>query len=454
MRTHVVQPRRSAAVAQQPVSPESHSLPPGRTQDEIDRLQRRTVLTLLGSQVLGGTALVSGYLATSLLAFSLTGSKALAGLSAACLSIGAATASFPLAKMMAARGRRPGLRSGYLLGAFGSFLAVMAAVTGIYAFLPLGVMGIGAGNATNMAARYAAADLARPDRRAQAIGILVWATTVGSASGSLITLSVFNPMGNWLGLPDYAGSYLAGAILFLLAAMLLEARLRPDPLVVAGGVGQDARGGRLPFAAAMGLIMASPQARLAVLGMMISQATMVGTMTLTPLHMDEGGQAKSAISLMMFFHILGMYLLSPVVGRLTDRFGRYPMLMIAGVMCTWGALWAGSTPGDEFFGLAAGQSILGLAWSFGIIAASGLLTESFPVHQRASVQGAGDLCMAVFGAGAGVLAGIMLQYRSYFDLNAGAAILGAILVVAVIATSLAGRGSRAHAGVMELSPAS
>jgi MFS family permease len=419
----------------------------GLSQVEVDRVQRRTIGTLLSSQICGGMGLVSGYSVTALLADDLTGSKTLAGLSAACLSIGAAGASFPLAKIMARSGRRPGLRLGYVLGALGGAAAVLAAVTRIFWLLPLGVAGIGAGNAASMASRYAAADLARPERRAQTIGLIVWATTIGSGFGSLVSLSVFDPAGRNLGLPDYAGSFLVGALLFLVGAAIIELRLRPDPLVLAGGVGESSADNRLPFLTAMAMILAHPKARLAVLGMMISQATMVGTMTLTPLHMNDGGQTKGAISVMLFAHILGMYAFSPAIGRLTDRVGRYPMLLVAGLGCAAGAVWAGTTPGEQFFGITAGQTIIGLAWCFGIIAASGLLTESFPVEQRASIQGAGDLCMAAFGALAGLSAGAVVAARSYRDLNVAAAGLGVALVIAVILTALTGprRPSRVFA---------
>ena len=404
---------------------------------QIEAIQKRTIHTLLGSQICGGMGLVAGYSVAALLANDLTGSKTLAGLSAASLSIGAAFASFPLARIMAKSGRRPGLRTGYLLGASGAFLAVLAAITGFFPLLPLGVAAIGAGNAANMATRYAAADLAKPERRAQNIGIIVWATTIGSGFGSLISLSVFDPLGQRFGLPDYAGSFLVGALLFLIGAAIIETRLRPDPLVLAGGVGSTQAEGRLPFTVSMSLILAHPKARLAVLGMMISQATMVGTMTLTPLFMiEEGGQTKGAVSLMLFSHIMGMYALSPFVGRLTDALGRYPMLITAGVLCVVGAVLAATAPADQLFGLTAGQTTVGLAWSFGIIASSGLLTESFPVHQRASVQGAGDLRMSAFGAAAGISAGAIVAYRSYRDLNLAAATMGLVLVVAVLFTSV------------------
>jgi len=401
---------------------------------DIERVQRRTVQTLIASQMCGGIGLVAGYSVTALLADDITGSKTLAGLAAASLSIGAAIASFPLARMMARSGRRPGLMTGYVLASIGAFLAVLAAITRQFLFLPVGVALIGVGNATNMATRYAAADLAKPDRRASTIGLVVAATTIGSGFGSLVSLSVFDPIGRSVGLPDYAGSFLTGALLFLLAAAIVEIRLRPDPLVLAGGVGSDDQDTRMPFRVALRLILANPKARLAVLAMMVSQATMVGTMTLTPLHMNDGGQSNGAISVMLFSHILGMYAFSPLVGRLADQVGRYPMLVFSGVLCAVGALWAGFTPPEGFVGITGGQTVIGLAWCFGIIAASGLLTDAFPVEQRASVQGAGDMCMMAFGAVAGVSAGAIVAYRSYLDLNLAAAILGVILVSAVLFT--------------------
>ena len=285
-----------------------------------------------------------------------------------------------------------------------------------------------------MATRYAAADLAKPERRASTIGLVVAATTVGSGFGSLVSLSVFDPIGRSVGLPDYAGSFLIGGLLFLVAAAIVEVRLRPDPLVLAGGVGSEGTDNRIPFRAAMGLILANPKARLAVLAMMVSQATMVGTMTLTPLHMNDGGQSNGAISIMLFSHILGMYAFSPLVGRLADQVGRYPMLFFSGVLVAAGALWAGFTPPEGFIVITGGQTVIGIAWCFGIIAASGLLTEAFPVEQRASVQGAGDMCMMGFGAVAGISAGAIVAYRSYLDLNLAAAILGVVLVIAVLLT--------------------
>lgn len=406
---------------------------------DLELVQKRTLRTVLASQIAGGVGIVSGYTVTALLAFELTGSATWAGLSAAANSIGSAAAAFPLAKYASRVGRRPAMRTGYIIASAGAFVAMISAITGWFFLLPLGVLGIGAGTATNLSARYAASDLVPPEKRARTIGLIVWATTIGSGTGSLVSLSVLDPMGQRIGLPNFAGSFMAAALLFLIAGAIIEFRLRPDPLILAGGVGLPGQP-RLPFATSMRLILAVPPARLAVIALMVSQATMVSTMTMTPLHMSEAGQSGTAISVMLFSHVLGMYLLAPLIGLLTDTIGRTPMIFLAGLIGAVGAVWAGLSPGEDFFGLTGGMTLTGIGWCFGVIAASGLLTDSFPVHQRASVQGAGDLCMAAFGALAGIVAGTIVTVWSYQALNLGAAGFGVGLMIFVLA-SLIGRAA-------------
>jgi hypothetical protein len=117
-------------------------------------------------------------------------------------------------------------------------------------------------------------------------------------------------------------------------------------------------------------------------------------------------------------------------------------------------LWAGFTPPEGFIGITGGQTVIGLAWCFGVIAASGLLTEAFPVEQSASVQGAGDMCMMAFGAVAGISAGAIVSYRSYLDLNLAAAFLGVVLVVAVLFTvATTDRGGQRGQTVFAVTPA-
>ncbi len=404
-------------------------------------VQRRTLRTLLASQVCGGIGLVSSISVTVLLARDLSGSATVAAITAACLSVGSALVSFPLARLMSSRGRRPGLVAGYLIGAAGTFLAALAAATGFFLLLPFAILAAGSASSANLATRYAAADLAPEDRRAATIGTVVWASTLGSGFGSLVSLSLLDPAGQGIGFAEYAGSYVAGGILLLAAAAIIFVRLRPDPLVVAGGL-QNVGAPRLPFTRSVAMIAAHPQARLAVVAMAVSQGVMVGTMTMTPLHMQDGHQSGTAISVMLFCHIMGMYLFSPAVGVIADRVGHHTMILGAGLLCVVGAISSSMTPAEGFYGVTFGQALIGLSWSFGFISASGLLTQSFSVADRASVQGAGDLCMTACGALAGVAAGGIVSLRGYGDLNRGAVALG-VALIAIVALSLARKRGQA-----------
>lgn len=407
---------------------------------EVEAIQRRTVRVLLTSQASGGVGLVATYIVTALLAKDITGSKPLATVAAAFLSVGAAVAAFPLARLSSSRGRRVGLRAGYLMGTVGAGIALLAAITRSYPLLCLGVLGAGAGNAANLATRYAASDLASEERRGRTISVIVWATVIGSTAGSVVSGGA-SDVGESIGLPAKAGSYLLSALMFLLAAAIVDTKLRPDPLIVAGRLGRGPSGpvAKPKASQSLALIWANPAARLALAAMIVSQVTMVGVMSLTPLHMDEGGQSQGVIGLMMAFHIWGMYLFSPIVGSLTDRFGQYPMLYLAGGLCTWGAGWAAVTPSDGVLGVFMGNFLIGLGWSFGVVAASSLIVAQFPIEQRVGVQGVGDLAMIGSGAVAGVSSGLLYALFGYGGVNFGNAAFGAFLIVATMWTFLTAR---------------
>lgn len=424
-----------------PVESASGFLPAGPARD---RVQSRTLRVLTGSQVFGGMGLVSGYIPAALLAKEITGSDLLAGLAAAMLSVGSSAASFPLASYMYSNGRRPGLRVGYLIGATGAITAFTAALISFYPLLLLGIAFIGTGNACNLAARYAAADLAPEESRARSIGIIVWATTIGSASGSFVALAVMTGVATSLGLPELSGPYMLSLAVFLIAAAIVTTQLKPDPLVVAGGLknAADRTSKVAELKTSTALILAKPKARLAVAAMITSQMVMVGVMTMTPLHMRNGDQAASTIGLMMTMHIFGMYFFSPVIGMLSDRLGRLPMIVLGAALLITGAEFAARTEAMHAPGVMIGNFLIGLGWGFGVIAGSSLLTDTFPVEQRVGVQGVADLAMSGFGALGGILSGSIVNFRSYADLGRTAIVVAGLLLILTVVHTAKGATNR------------
>src|SRR5919107_6006911 len=102
--------------------------PQSVSRGDVDRLQRRTLEVLLGSQVLAGLGLAAGVTVGALLAEDMLGTTGLAGLPSALLTAGSAAAALGVGRLSHRAGRRPGLAAGYATGAVGGDGVVLAAV--------------------------------------------------------------------------------------------------------------------------------------------------------------------------------------------------------------------------------------------------------------------------------------------------------------------------------------
>ena len=367
--------------------------------------------------------MTSAYSAAAVLGEELTESETLGALAAACLTIGAALATLPLAHIMALRGRRPGIVAGYATAGVGALIAALAAITGWYVLLPLGILGVGAGTGANLAARYAAADLVPEEEKARAIGNLVWSSTIGAVLGPTIGLGPAKQLGKTLTGVELSGPYLAAAVFFAIAGMIIYLRLRPDPLTVAGVTNSDSVVG-VPLRAALGLLASSGPGRLAVGSMVAGHVVMVGVMTMTPLHMKDGGHQLELVGFVISLHIIGMYGLSPVVGWLTDRIGPHPVIAVGGVMLLVGSEFASHTDPEHSAGVFTGLFLIGVGWSFGLVASSALIAAEFDGPERVRVQGLADLTMTASGGLAGLGSGLIVSFTDFRTLSHYSGILG------------------------------
>jgi len=403
--------------------------------------QRRT-LGVLRLAVVPGQAAVAGTVAVvSLLAKDMLGSDRLAGLASAAFTLGAAVAAIPLAAFMRRRGRRPGLALAFGIGAVGALVAATGGQARWFWLFIVGMVLFGSGQSATLQTRYAAADLATVDERATAIGAVVWIGTLGAVFGPVFT-PLEKRFGMAIGLDEYVGPFLFAAALFALGAVFYLLLLRPDPLVLAGGVDPNASRVR-PIQQArrsLGVIRSSRGAMLGLVAMAGSQASMVGVMTMTPPHMDDHGHADLS-SMVIALHIVGMFGLAPLVGRFVDRVGTMRAIQIGAALLGVSTIVvqiAGYVPLLVFVGLF----LLGLGWNLGLIAGTTLLTSSVPEEARVEAQGTGDLTLSLCGAAAAfgsgfvkeafefhvladlvtVLAGGMLLYGWYIAARVNAAV--------------------------------
>lgn len=403
-------------------------------QAAVDRvaLQRRTLTSLRMAQVPGQAAVAGMVAVVTLLASDMLGSDRLAGIGSASFTLGAALTMVPLAAFMRRRGRRPGMTAALLIGAAGG---AIAATGGQLRFFPLFVVGMilfGAGQASTLQGRYVAADLAEPEHQATAIAAIVWIGALGAVFGPLLT-PFEKAAARSIGLDELIGPFVFATFLFLIAAAVVWTRLRPDPLAVSGGIDPTAERTRpiKQVRASIDAIAQSSGARLGFAAMAISQAVMVGVMTMTPPHMKDHDHANLS-AFVIAVHILGMYGLAPFVGRAVERVGRVRSIQVGAVVLgsgTMATVLAGYVPALMFVGLF----FLGLGWNIGLIAGSTLLTTSVPTKSKVEVQGTSDLTMSLCGALAAFSSGFIKQSFGFHLLaNIAALLAGGLLVYAWI----------------------
>ena len=389
----------------------------------------RLMATLFVAQVLGSTGHSIVMAVGGILAAAITGTNAWVGVPVAVAALGAALASWPLSRLMARVGRRPGLTLGYGLAVVGAGLGMAGVLVSSFALLLIGMALFGIAQTSNLLARYAAADVTPKSERGRAMGLIVWGATIGSILGPNLMPAAVRA-GARLGLSPIGSAFLISVAGYSIAAVLVEALLRPDPLAIARRMEQESEGRRdVAPARSLGEIFAEPRARIAVGTLMLSQIVMIGTTSTSPVYLHDQGHAVSTIGLAVSMHLGGMYVASPLSGWLCDRFGRVPMIVTGALGLLVAVTLAGVVPGSESGLVMLGLFFNGVGWNLAFVAASALLTDALSASERTSIQGLADLVMGLMGALGSALGGMVLGAWGFGALNT----LGGAIVLAGLA---------------------
>lgn len=389
------------------------------TPDRSTTEQRRVLTVLVAAQVFSGAGFAAGITVGALLAQEMLGGTGLAGIPTALFTIGSAVAAIGVGRVSQARGRRPGLTFGYVVGAVGALGVVAAAVTGSVVLLFVALFVYGAGTSTNLQARYAGADLAPPAGRARAVSIVLVATTLGGVVGPNLT-AVTGSVAEALGIRPLAGPFLLAAVAYGIAAVVLGTMLRPDPLLrareldspAAAAAGPARAGSVLPGAAVM----------------IVTQLVMVAIMTMTPVHMIEHGHGVGAAGAVIALHVAAMFLPSPLTGWLVDRVGRLPVAAASGGTLLAAGVLGAAAPDDSTVLLAVALVLLGLGWNLGLVSGTAMITDAVPLDRRARTQGTVDVGIAMSGAGGGLASGLVVAGSSYATLALGGGVVALLML--------------------------
>ena len=402
----------------------------------VSALQRRTLRLLFASQMTGSVGVSVGMSVGALLAADMV-SVGVSGLAQSAAVMGAALLAIPATRIVHRAGRGASLSTMYAVAAVGAALTVIAATSRSPALLFLGFFIFGGGATAGLQARFAAVDLAPKELYGRHLSLDVWATTDGGVIGPNLTSFAGTSLDDF-GLPALAGPFVFSTALFILAALLLFIGLRPDPFIVARNAAAptttSAAPRRMGMGTALRAVLAHPEARLGMAAASVGHLVMVAVMSMTPVHIRGAGHDAAhtlrIVGIVISLHIAGMYAFSPVMGWLSDRFGRRSVIL-GGIILLLAACAVAGTAGHDATQLAIGLILLGLGWSATMVAGSALLSQSMSQELRPSAQGLSDLVMGLAGAGAGALSGAIVYAWHYPMLTLLAAI--ATLPLALLA---------------------
>lgn len=397
-------------------------------------IQRKVLRVLTAGQIVGSAALSAAVTVGAFVIQDILGQDTpLGGMATAMVTVGTAVMAQRLARFMNVNGRRKGLALGYGLALVGGIVAGVGVESSNLVVFLIGLFLFGNGQASNLLSRYAAMDLADPDRRGAAMSRVLFASTFGAVFGPVLIKPAETLGQSLFGWNLYTGPWIFSGLFFSASFVNVMVRLRPDPLEVAGRLGVTESTSRSLSDITVPL-RHSRESRLGLIAMAVSQMTMVAVMTMTPVHLKLHGH-EDVSAFIISLHIAGMYAFSPLIGRFSDAYGRTRAIQVGAVVLILASVFS-SLAGDEPTLLWPGLLLLGVGWNFGLVGGSGLLSESIPAELRVRVQGSADLVMSLCGGVAGFSSGFIRKGIGYNSL----AVLGALLTGSLLVYALSGRG--------------
>jgi len=378
---------------------------------DISKQARRITLILFIAQSLYSAGNIAASTVNPIIGAQLGGSDYWTGVPTAVFLLGAAFAASAWGYIMDIIGRRNGLVAGLVLGCLGNGLVLLAIHSSLVWLLLVGMVLNGMTNAAIILGRFAAGEVNPPEKRGSAISLVVWGGTFGAVFGPLMV----GPMGTFmksLGYDELGGPYLAAFGLFIIIAVIVFSGLRPDPRELGKQVAElHPSEDLLGKSRSILEILRQPAAMTAVTAMVLGQVVMVAIMVITSRHMNHNQHGLTDIAHVIQAHTIGMYAFSVITGRLSDKWGRGPVIIGGAVMLFLACVTAPLSP--DVLPLSVSLFFLGLGWNFCFVGGSALLADQLSPLERSRTQGTNDLMVGLASATGSFGSGIVFAATGY-----------------------------------------
>jgi MFS family permease len=360
------------------------------------------------------TAIVGATAVSTLIASEAKG-DGWSGIPNAAVVAGTAFGALYLGVLIAKRGQRTSLMLVYGLAVAGGLLGFLGGALGSLSLLLPGLALLGIGNGAAGLVRYTAAELYPVDRKAFALSIIVWAGTIGAIAGPAL-LAPAAASAEFLGLPEYSGAIGFAALLSAIA--LVASTTMPRAAF-------PAEGPRRPPLTVARVLTALRRREVFVplVSMTAAHMTMVAVMTMTPLQLHHQGHGLDVVGYVLSAHMIGMFALAPLSGRIADRIGGRSTIVVGIGVLLISAVTVVAAPTAHTTGLPLGLFLLGYGWNLVFVGSSAMLSRDLADEERTQLQGVIDALVWTASGFGGIIAGALFGLGGYALVAGVAAVL-------------------------------
>jgi len=365
-----------------------------------------------------------------LVGYALADTKSLATLGVTTYVLGSALAAIPASLWMAKVGRRRGFMTGALIAVVGTATCALALAESSFPLFCVGTGMLGVYTAFGFHYRFAAAEVAAPAFKANAISLVL----AGGIAGGFLGPEASRIAKDALTVPFLGSFVLLSGI--ALCAFAVQSLIRIPQIDTA-----DVKDAGRPVAK----IARQPVFIVAALSGALGYGVMNLLMTATPLAMSFCSLPYSAAAFVIEWHVVGMYAPGFVTGALIKRFGVLKVI-IAGTMLMIACV-AVARMGNRIEHFWGALVLLGAGWNLMYTGGTTLLTEAYAPAEKARTQGLNDFIVFSTMAVSSFASGVLVNAAGWDVMNVGA--LPFIVLVGVAATWFAvtrQRGARTPAG--------
>ena len=313
--------------------------------------------------------------------------------------------------------RNRALSNTFLIGGVGGLVLIYSLIIDSFLLLLFGAFVLGIGQSATLQTRYAASFVASESFKATALSLAVWFSVFGSIFGPRLVGEYSEIFNKWFGSDLIIGYFIATFGMFLAGISISMFSQKDSPL-----------NQKLIVEKSSKIIGLDHTAKLLTRILVLNHFVMVLIMSATPLHVQDIGETIRLVGTIISYHTLGMFLLSPILGKLVDKYGNKRFAIIGTLILIVSCIF--TLFNTDILFLKIGLYLLGLGWNFNYIAISSAISK-YSINNSVNLNIKSDSMVFIGSAVAHISLGFTYLNIGYTGLVYFGLFVGCSLLISV-----------------------